>query len=110
MIGDGNALSYQRVFPRCDSVGNAMKAVQHANCHFGFRMDGRSLDVSCARPIEQIPPGDVVWLSPGEKHCHGVTATTAMTGYRHSGTARRQDRRVDGKGQRRTIPDLIKEV
>ena len=23
--------------------------------------------------------GDVVWFSPGEKHWHGATATTAMT-------------------------------
>ena len=29
--------------------------------------------------IEQIRPGDVVWFSPGEKHWHGATATTAMT-------------------------------
>src|ERR1700680_4269625 len=30
-------------------------------------------------PIEEIRPGDVVWLSPGEKHWHGATPTTAMT-------------------------------
>jgi quercetin dioxygenase-like cupin family protein len=30
-------------------------------------------------PIEQIRPGDVVWIPPGEKHWHGATATTAMT-------------------------------
>ena len=29
--------------------------------------------------IEQIRPGDVVWLEPGQKHWHGATATTAMT-------------------------------
>jgi len=29
--------------------------------------------------IEQIRPGDVVWIPPGEKHWHGATATTAMT-------------------------------
>ena len=28
--------------------------------------------------IEEIHPGDVVWFSPGEKHWHGATATTAM--------------------------------
>jgi quercetin dioxygenase-like cupin family protein len=28
---------------------------------------------------EEIRPGDVVWFSPGEKHWHGATATTAMT-------------------------------
>jgi quercetin dioxygenase-like cupin family protein len=30
-------------------------------------------------PMEEIRPGDVVWFSPGEKHWHGATATTAMT-------------------------------
>ena len=29
-------------------------------------------------PIEEIRPGDVVWFSPGEKHWHGASATTAM--------------------------------
>ena len=29
--------------------------------------------------IEEIRPGDVVWIPPGEKHCHGATASTAMT-------------------------------
>ncbi len=30
-------------------------------------------------PVEEIRSGDVVWFSPGEKHWHGATATTAMT-------------------------------
>jgi quercetin dioxygenase-like cupin family protein len=30
-------------------------------------------------PVEEICPGDVVWFSPGEKHWHGATPTTAMT-------------------------------
>jgi quercetin dioxygenase-like cupin family protein len=30
-------------------------------------------------PIEEIHPGDVIWFSPGEKHWHGATPTTAMT-------------------------------
>jgi quercetin dioxygenase-like cupin family protein len=30
-------------------------------------------------PIEQIRPGDVVWIPPGEKHWHGATPTTALT-------------------------------
>ena len=30
-------------------------------------------------PIEEIRPGDVVWIPPGEKHWHGATATTSMT-------------------------------
>ena len=30
-------------------------------------------------PVEEIRPGDVVWISPGEKHWHGATPPTAMT-------------------------------
>lgn len=30
-------------------------------------------------PVEEIRPGDVVWIPPGEKHWHGATATSAMT-------------------------------
>ncbi len=40
--------------------------------------------VGCGRvqrwgcPNEEIRPGDVVWISPGEKHWHGAAPTTAM--------------------------------
>ncbi len=30
-------------------------------------------------PIEEIRPGDVVWIPPEEKHWHGAAPTTAMT-------------------------------
>ena len=30
-------------------------------------------------PVEEIHPGDVVWIPPGEKHWHGASATEAMT-------------------------------
>ena len=30
-------------------------------------------------PKEDIRPGDIVWIPPGEKHWHGATATTAMS-------------------------------
>jgi quercetin dioxygenase-like cupin family protein len=30
-------------------------------------------------PVEEIRPVDVIWFSPGEKHWHGATPTTAMT-------------------------------
>jgi quercetin dioxygenase-like cupin family protein len=30
-------------------------------------------------PVEEIRPGDVVWISPGEKHWHGATPNIAMT-------------------------------
>ena len=29
-------------------------------------------------PIEEIRPGDVVWIPPGEKHWHGGAPTTGM--------------------------------
>ncbi|MFL9911821.1 (R)-mandelonitrile lyase [Paraburkholderia sp. RL17-337-BIB-A] len=28
---------------------------------------------------EEIRPGDIVWIAPGERHWHGATPTTAMT-------------------------------
>ena len=41
-----------------------------AGCGLVQRLDG---------PIEEIRPGDVVWIPADEKHWHGATATTAMT-------------------------------
>ena len=41
-----------------------------ANCGLVQRWEG---------PIEEIRPGDVVSIPPGEKHWHGATATTAMS-------------------------------
>jgi quercetin dioxygenase-like cupin family protein len=41
--------------------------------------------VGCGRvqreggPIEEIRPGDVVWIPPGVKHWHGAAPTKAMT-------------------------------
>lgn len=29
--------------------------------------------------IQEIRPGDIVWIAPDEKHWHGATSTTAMT-------------------------------
>jgi len=41
-----------------------------AGCGKAQRWDG---------PLEEIRPGDVVWIPPGEKHWHGAALTTAMT-------------------------------
>ena len=41
--------------------------------------------------MEEIRPGDVVWISPDEKHWHGATPTTAMS---HIAI---QEQRDDGK-------------
>jgi quercetin dioxygenase-like cupin family protein len=30
-------------------------------------------------PVEEIRPGDVVWIAPGEKHWHGAAPTTSVT-------------------------------
>lgn len=30
-------------------------------------------------PVEEIRPGDMVWIAPGEKHWHGAAPATAMT-------------------------------
>lgn len=30
-------------------------------------------------PRQEIRPGDVVWIPPGEKHWHGATASTGMS-------------------------------
>ncbi len=30
-------------------------------------------------PVEEIRPGDVIWIAPGEKHWHGAAPQTAMT-------------------------------
>jgi len=32
-----------------------------------------------AGTVEEIRPGDVVWIPPHEKHWHGASLTTAMT-------------------------------
>jgi quercetin dioxygenase-like cupin family protein len=29
-------------------------------------------------PVEEIRPGDVVWIPPGERHWHGAGPDTAM--------------------------------
>jgi quercetin dioxygenase-like cupin family protein len=30
-------------------------------------------------PVQEIRPGDVVWIPPGEKHWHGAAANTGMS-------------------------------
>ncbi len=42
-------------------------------------ISGSGLVQSWGTPVEQIRPGDVVWIQPSEKHWHGATPTTAMT-------------------------------
>ena len=42
-------------------------------------------------PIEEIRPGDVVWIPPNVKHWHGATPTTAIT---HIAIQEHQDGKV----------------
>lgn len=30
-------------------------------------------------PVQEIRPGDVIWIPPGAKHWHGATAASALT-------------------------------
>jgi len=41
-------------------------------------------------PVEEIRPGDIIWVGPGERHWHGATSTTAMS---HIAVAEK----IDGK-------------
>lgn len=41
--------------------------------------EGRGRVQSWGGQIEEILPGDVVWIPAGEKHWHGAAPTTAMT-------------------------------
>ncbi len=53
---------------RTHPVGETL--IVEAGCGRVQREDG---------PIEEIRSGDVVWFAPGEKHWHGVGATTALS-------------------------------
>jgi D-arabinose 1-dehydrogenase-like Zn-dependent alcohol dehydrogenase len=57
-------------------------------------------------PYLQSSCGRCEWCQRGKPY--SVRSNKGYDPYRHSGTARRQDRRLDGKGQRRTIPGVVK--
>ena len=54
-------------------------------------------------PVDEIRQGDVVWIPPGQKHWHGAAPNSSMTHIAITEAARRQDRRLDGEGQRCAI-------
>ena len=68
-------------------VGNSVTFEPGARTAWHTHPLGQTLVVTagCGRaqrhggPIETIRPGDVIWISPGEKHWHGAGPTTAMT-------------------------------
>jgi quercetin dioxygenase-like cupin family protein len=58
-------------------------------------------------PIEEMRKGDVIRIPPGVKHLARRYAKYSRDAHRHPGTAQWQSRRVDGKGHRRAIPQMI---
>src|SRR5258708_7831171 len=58
-------------------------------------------------PVEEIRPGDVVWIPPGVKHWHGAAPTTAMTHVAIQEKARRQGRGLAGTGEGQAIRGLM---
>jgi quercetin dioxygenase-like cupin family protein len=69
------------------AAGNAVTFEPGARTAWHTHPLGQTLIVTagCGRvqraggPVEEIRPGDVVWIAPGEKHWHGAAPTTAMT-------------------------------
>src|ERR1017187_9950797 len=59
-------------------------------------------------PAEEIRPGDVIWFSPGVEALAWRRTYRRDDPYRHCGGAGRQECRLDGTGQRRTIQGLNK--
>ena len=53
-------------------------------------------------PVEEIRPGDTVWICAGEKHWHGAAPATAMTHLAIQDKST-ENRRVAGKSQRRAV-------
>jgi 4-carboxymuconolactone decarboxylase len=53
-----------------------------AHAHLGSNVDRyawQRLGSAVGDQIQEIRPGDVVWVPPGVKHWHGATPTTSMT-------------------------------
>src|SRR3979490_681426 len=54
-------------------------------------------------PIEEIRPGDVVWIPPGKRHLAWRLPYDGDDPPRHPGAPERQGRRVDGEGHGRAV-------
>src|SRR4029079_17525625 len=67
----GNAVTFE---PGARTAWHAHPLGQTLIVTFGRRWVPRE-----GGPAEEIHPGDVVSIEPGEKHWHGASATTAMT-------------------------------
>ena len=72
--------------PPTRAAGNAVTFEPGARTAWHTHPLGQTLIVTAGRgraqtwggPIQEIRPGDVVWIPPGEKHWHGAAPTTAM--------------------------------
>ena len=53
-------------------------------------------------PIQEFAAGDILLCPRNRRHWHGATPESSMP-RRHSGGARRQERDVDGEGDRRRV-------
>ncbi len=68
-------------------VGGAVTFEPGARTHWHTHPLGQTLIILSGRgraqrmggPIEDLLPGDVVWIPPAEKHWHGAHPATAMT-------------------------------
>jgi quercetin dioxygenase-like cupin family protein len=75
------------VTPPARAAGNTVTFEPGARTAWHTHPLGQTLIViaGCGRvqrwggSIDEIRPGDVVWLAPEEKHWHGAAPTTAMT-------------------------------
>ena len=54
-------------------------------------------------PVQDIRPGDVVWIAPGEKHWHGAPPTTAVTHIAVQQVRERQGGRLARARERRAV-------
>jgi quercetin dioxygenase-like cupin family protein len=69
------------------AVGNSVTFEPGARTAWHTHPLGQTLIVTagCGRvqrwggPVEEIRPGDVIWIATDEKHWHGAAPTTAMT-------------------------------
>jgi len=44
-----------------------------------FVLSGLGRVQKWGEPVQEIRPGDVVWIDPGQKHWHGASPTVAMS-------------------------------
>lgn len=76
-----------QAYPPARAAGNAVTFEPGARSAWHTHPLGQVLIVTAGHglvqreggPVEDIRPGDVVWIEPDEKHWHGASPTTAMT-------------------------------